>query len=364
MKVLKITSWQDLTDLKSQWNLLLKNSPANCIFLTWEWIETWYQCNKNSISLFVLIVTNKNGQVLGIAPFYQAQYTFLNLFHLSTLRVFGEQATGSEYLDILADNQHIDGVYAAIFEYLKNNNEWDLIWIPKMSAWNNGAKRLSSAASRTPLYFISRPHIFSVIHLPNTTEKYLNGFSTKHRQQLLRKTKKTLNNTNVTINRCTDASELSAYIQDLFNLHHQRRQLLGDSGSFIRKPNEAEFYKMFIPLALKNGWLLFFKLSESGVTKAIQIGYVYNNTFHQLQEGFDPTFTPGVGNTLRLHTVEYCIQNNILTYDFLGQQTEHKRRWQAQKRIGCDVFIGRKTLLNRIIFSNKIWPTGRYLTPK
>ena len=51
----------------------------------------------------------------------------------------------------------------------------------------------------------------------------------------------------------------------------------------------------------------------------------------------------------------------IKAYDFLGEMTEHKRAWLAKERTGCDLFIGHRTIKNRLLFSGEIWPTGRFL---
>jgi hypothetical protein len=82
-----------------------------------------------------------------------------------------------------------------------------------------------------------------------------------------------------------------------------------------------------------------------------------------MQEGFDPDFTAGAGNVVRLEIIRECIASGIRQYDFLGGYTEHKRRWMAQVRHGYDLFIGRSCLANSVIFLVKVWPTGRYLRP-
>ena len=85
--------------------------------------------------------------------------------------------------------------------------------------------------------------------------------------------------------------------------------------------------------------------------------------FHSLQEGFDPDATKGIGNVLRARVIARCIEEKLAGYDFLGTMSDHKRRWGAEERLGWDFLIGRPSLKNRLLFSRKIWPTGRYLRP-
>jgi hypothetical protein len=82
-----------------------------------------------------------------------------------------------------------------------------------------------------------------------------------------------------------------------------------------------------------------------------------------MQEGFDPTYVKGVGNVLRLKVIETCIEEGIQGYDFLGELTEHKRTWGAEKRIGYNLYIGHRSLKNVLLFTKEVWPTGRFLRP-
>jgi CelD/BcsL family acetyltransferase involved in cellulose biosynthesis len=70
-----------------------------------------------------------------------------------------------------------------------------------------------------------------------------------------------------------------------------------------------------------------------------------------------------VGNVLRAKVVEQCIAEGVKSLDFLGEMTEHKRRWRATVRVGHDVFFGRPGLKMRLLFTAQMWPTGRYLRP-
>ena len=123
----------------------------------------------------------------------------------------------------------------------------------------------------------------------------------------------------------------------------------------------AEFYRRFSPIAMRKGWLRLYALFDEGAFKAVQVGYVYRNVFYQLQEGFDPAYVNGVGNVLRAKVIEACIDEGLEGYDFLGDMSEHKRRWLATLREGRDLLIGRSTLKNLLLSKPGVWPSGRYM---
>ena len=121
------------------------------------------------------------------------------------------------------------------------------------------------------------------------------------------------------------------------------------------------FYELFAPVALAKGWLRLSALKVDGVISAVQYGYAYGNTFSQLQEGYEPHGFDGIGNALRNLVIKMCIEEGLHDYDFLGGFTDHKRRWRAEPREGYNLFIGRKSLKNQLLFAKDIWPTGRFI---
>jgi CelD/BcsL family acetyltransferase involved in cellulose biosynthesis len=131
--------------------------------------------------------------------------------------------------------------------------------------------------------------------------------------------------------------------------------LLGSAAGLRR------FYERFAPVALRAGWLRLYALRLDGAIRAVQYGYAYAHTFYQLQEGYDPEAPEGIGNVLREHAFKASIAEGLRAYDFLGEYTEHKRRWGAARRDGFDLLLGRPGLKNRTLFTRPVWPTGRFL---
>src|SRR5262249_23325960 len=149
------------------------------------------------------------------------------------------------------------------------------------------------------------------LELPVTIEAYTSALSRNKRQQLRSEMRRIAERSGVAITRCTRSDDLPRFLGALFDLHSQRRKQQGDEGTFRRKPRQVHFYRQFMPIAFERGWLRFFGLEEHGVFKAVQLGYVYNNVFHQIQEGFDPNYVKGVGNVLRAKVIEACVADGI-----------------------------------------------------
>ncbi len=361
MRVALIRSWDELAAISDQWNDLLSSSRADTIFLRWEWVSVWKQVFGENADLFVITVRDNDGQLIGLAPFYKVEYKLCKILSYTVLRAIADSASGSEYPAwIVSSNIDSDEVYDAIVSKLESCiDEWDCIWMQGVRVWGGQAKNIFSSVKRK--FFVNcRKNNSSAVSLVCRRDNFLKSLSGNMRSQLRRDKKKVLADGELSVDKCIDEHELERYLNTLFKLHDIRWQQKGLQGMFERRPKEMDFYRCFVPIALRNGWLSLYALNQNDSIKAIQLGYIYQNVYSQLQEGFDPVGSSGAGNTLRLHIVEACIKQGIPVYDFLGEHTEHKRRWGGKVNAGYDLFTGRKSLKNLILFKLRIWPTGRY----
>src|SRR5213082_1594 len=67
LEVSVIENVDDLIAVRSEWNALLASSRADCIFLTWEWLYTWFKHLGSGRQLFIVAV-RREGELIGLAP--------------------------------------------------------------------------------------------------------------------------------------------------------------------------------------------------------------------------------------------------------------------------------------------------------
>lgn len=350
-----------LRDLRSGWNELLQHSDANSVFLTYEWMEAWLSGVCPRARLTIISVRSPSGELLGLAPFYRTSFRLLRLLPIRGLRVLGDVGAGAEYPDLIVRHGYEPAVAAALMSALLESAPSACVWMQRIAGWTGARERVLAAAQAANLQWYERPHVFAAAPLPNSFDEYLANLSGNQRSTLKRRTKQLQKAARVEFETCTAPAQLSGMLEDLFRLHELRWRADGQPGAFARRPAMMAFYRTFAPVALAQGWLRIYALRLDGVVQAIQYGYLYDGVYSQLQEGFDPAGPEGTGNVLRLMAIERLIAEGARTYDFLGEFTEHKRRWGAEQRVGCDLLLGRRTLKNRALFTRPIWPTGRYL---
>ncbi|WP_019613733.1 GNAT family N-acetyltransferase [Psychromonas ossibalaenae] len=361
-----ISEWHDFENIKIEWNRLLKQSDADNIFLTWEWINCWRNSRKSLIKPLIIVI-EQAGEIVGIAPFYIQQYQLAHLLSYNALRFAGDQAIGSEYSNFIVDRDNSTVIKARLWRHLLSpevKTLWDFIWFTNIAAWSEGGKTLLQSLTEVKsLHYNQRLVEFSQVPL----EQFRTGILPKLSKSLrtnIRQTSRRLDKLGTWQTTINDPdSGIPQQLDKLFSLHNQHWSHAGSSGSFQRRPELVAFYRLFVPLALNKGWLRLFSLESNNEIQAMQLGYVYNNDFLALQEGYNPKFLPGSGQVLRYSAFSYCRQEKLSCYDFLGEYSDHKRRWLAEKKLGVNLFIWQSKALNLPFYIKKIWPTGRYLKP-
>ena len=105
-------------ELRPEWNRLLASSRSDCLFLTWEWLFTWWQHLAGDRRLHLLAV-RAAGRLIAIAPFARAP-RFRFGHPLETLEFLGSGFVGSDYLDVIVEDGSEEIALAAFSDYLGN----------------------------------------------------------------------------------------------------------------------------------------------------------------------------------------------------------------------------------------------------
>jgi len=132
IKIEVIDSMEGFRDLESDWNRIYNENQDATIFLSWDWMITWWEvyCNSINTSLFILCVY-ENDELLGIAPFHLLNSFPKSLIQGKTLTFIGSGESSkdkivSQYSDFLVKTNKKSDVIKAISEFLISNKaQWD-----------------------------------------------------------------------------------------------------------------------------------------------------------------------------------------------------------------------------------------------
>ena len=96
------------------WDPLLRQSPDNHIFLTWEWLFSWWQYHGADKKLRIILIKD-NGRIIAIAPLMQSKMR-KGVFRFDLLENIGVQNCDTWGV-ILAEKQQ--ECVSALLNYLE-----------------------------------------------------------------------------------------------------------------------------------------------------------------------------------------------------------------------------------------------------
>jgi len=341
---------EEFSALRTEWNDLLSRSSADTIFLTWEWLFSWWQSYASPRDLlYIIVIREGTGELVGIVPTYVHFKPWLPLKTVKILRFIGDGSGDSDYLDAILLQGREDQVLNSVWEWLREQRgSWDLLQlsgIPENSrtcSWFQRTVDAGGVVSRTEKV----PCL--VTDLPDSWDSYVASLKPRFRTRIRSTLREVTGTPGFCFRTVQTEKDLASGLEKLYDLHGKRWETKGTEGVF-RSSAKRGFYEHFTRLFLSQGWLSFEFLELAGNPVACQMCFRYGGTQFLLQEGFDPQFAPeSVGIALRALVFKKAIADGIRHYDFLAGLGRHKTQWQTTLKCCQTISLGPKTVQNML----------------
>jgi len=350
MDIQLVQDFQEFSALRAEWNDLLSRSSADTIFLTWEWLYSWWKCYAGTDdALHILVVRDSTGVLVGILPLYRRLQPWFPLKRIKILRLIGDGSWDSDYLDaILVQGCELQ-ILSSVWQWLQSQrSSWNLLQLSGIPRTSATSKWLKDTLENKRAVFSSEDIPCLVTDLPESWDEYVASLKPRFRTKVRSTLREISTRYNIGFTTLQSEAELQAGLETLYRLHEQRWESKGADGVF-HNPAKRRFYECFSRLFLAQGWLAFDFLHLNGKPVACQMCFRYRGTQFLLQEGFDPQFAPeSVGIALRAMVFKKAIEDGIRHYDFLAGLGRHKTQWQARLKECQTISLGPRTLQNAL----------------
>jgi len=328
--VIQFNSWAELERCHAEWNQLLAEIPTSSIFMTPEWLTSWWRAFGAGRQLRALAFRNSRNRIVAIAPFYLETVSRAGI-PATTLRLVGSGSGDSDDLDFIVQPGHEPAVAEAFADWLHSGTHCDVCALETLAEDSPVARHLIGIAGRRNLKLIVEELPHSFVDLPPTWENYLETLASDFRPLLTRYPKRLHSRFKVDISRCDKIEDLDSHLQTLFTLHQLRWTGRGEPGAFA-DPQRRDFYRRMANAFLRRDWLQFWSLTLDHEIVAAQFCFRYRDTVYLLQEGFNPKYTAEkVGYALRAHVLQHMIAAGARRYDFLGGADSYKARFGSKQ---------------------------------
>jgi CelD/BcsL family acetyltransferase involved in cellulose biosynthesis len=321
----------DFARLQEEWGELLSSSDSDCLFLTWEWLHTWWTHLAEDRVLSLLTV-RRGGELIGLAPFCLRPRRLRQGRPFQQIEFLGSGQVGSDYLDVIARANCEADVREALAAHFTKR--------PTLLKWTQ-LKRFGSLAAGTASD-LSRQGWTAVEAKTNTCpfislnnlswDSYIAGLGASHRYDLRRKWNRLHRDYVVRFEQVETQRRCRQSIDLLIEQHNTRWRERGGSDAF-HTTALIGFHREFAQIALERGWLRLYVLWLNERPAAHLYGFRYRNVFYFYQSSFDSTFEKySVGMILMGHAIKSAIEEGASEFDLLHGTEAYKSHWSRENR--------------------------------
>ncbi len=317
-------------NLEASWNNLLAESTANLPFLRYEYLKGWWQNRGGgewpaSESELAIITAEKDGQLIGIAPFFFAK----NRQGVPALLFLGSIEI-SDYLDLIVRPNDLTEFTTGLIKFLQAGypQAWQQIDLYNLAENAASLMALENAAIQAG-WQVKQEALEAVpsIPLPGDFEAYLASIDKKQRHEIRRKMRRAEESgRSLRWYIATDESQLDDEIEAFFNL-------------MANDPAKAEFLteimraqmKQTMQAAFKNGWLQLAFLEVDGKKACAYLNFDYNNKIWVYNSGLNREFLElSVGWVLLGYLLQWANENQRTEFDFMRGDEDYKYKFGGQ----------------------------------
>ncbi|MBI4638168.1 MAG: GNAT family N-acetyltransferase [Candidatus Rokubacteria bacterium] len=317
--------------LRGEWTALLSTCTSDCLFLTWEWLFTWWKHLAEDRRLSILVVRSR-GELIAIAPLAWRPRRLSHLLSVRSLEFLGTGSVGSDYLDLITRRGLAVEAARALAAHLVDGTA--VMGLAQLEPGAPNAWRLAAELERRGWSVRSAgTSVCPFIDLAGGSwESYLDGLGPAHRYNFRRRLRQLSRLGELRLERVETEAQRRAAVRALVTLHHMRWYPRGGS-SALHSTSLVAFHDEFSGLALERGWLRLFTLRLDGRPVASVYGFRYRDRFYFYQSGFDPSYARQSSGLVALGlSIKAAVEEGVKEYDLLHGDEEYKFHWAHRTR--------------------------------
>jgi CelD/BcsL family acetyltransferase involved in cellulose biosynthesis len=330
--------------LADAWGELLARAEGSRVFLSWEWLASWWRVfgEKSNLRLWIIIAEDEDG-IQGIAPLYRRTQRLGGILPFSEIRFIGDSFVGSDFLDFIVDRGREDDVLRTFCGALSDDRNWDRIELndTEQDRGNtmrfrdlvDGEKRWTCTCPKFRCPYVDLPESWDAFKkLPDRVFKGI--VAREHRRLSRRHT--------VDFQFSAPAEQVPGILKRLFDLHAERWQSAGKTGTFVDE-RVREFFRVASAALSTRGHLRLSTLSVDGDMVAIQYGLAYDGVHFLLQTGCGLEGRRlKAGNAMQhLISQELVSDPAVRRIEFLRGDERYKYQWGCTDRLTQRLCVSR-----------------------
>lgn len=326
--------------LRTEWDVLLRESGICSPFLTWEWMFAWWQhySQDRGDRKLAIVVGRRGGELAAILPGYVRRRKALGL---STFAFLGTEYESTDYLQAIEAVESAATALPAMLAFLiQEESHLDVLDLSNILASHSTLATLKAFAHATRSSYESQLHrTCPYICVSGDWDTYLGNLSSKMRKNVRRSTRQVLA-AGAEFGLVQDRHQVRDAVSDLFALH-ARRFVIKNAQTGFRAATRGSFHAEVSELFFDRDILRLFRLTVDGRTIATLYCFEYAGGLFYFQGGMDPSWDKlSAGTVLVGHAIKYAFERGLGLFDFMRGDEAYKFRWTDTTRSIVAVRIG------------------------
>jgi serine acetyltransferase/CelD/BcsL family acetyltransferase involved in cellulose biosynthesis len=317
--------------LTEEWRELLADSAADSLFLTPDWLMTWWE-HFGADKTLALITLRRHSRLLGLAPMFVRARRFGSLVPHSSMECLGTGVVGSDYLDVIIRRGHEAEVSRGLAEYLQRQDA-----VVTLSHMRRDRPAADAFIAELELagWTVRRRTIETCPYIPlqgHTWDSYLASLGPSHRYNFQRRLKNLHKLGTLVFETVEKEDQRRDALAALLALHNRRWDEQGGSEA-MQSLEELAFHDDFSRTALERGWLRLSLLRLDGRPIGALYGLRRGRTFYFYQSGFDPAFRQQSAGLVTMGlAIRQALAEGVEEYDLLHGTESYKFLWTDRTR--------------------------------
>ena len=343
------------SSMKKEWNQLLEKSKSKSIYLTWEWLFTWWQVYGENRELFIVCIL-KDDELISILPLIKRNIKELGVFKQVVIEFLG---TGEDEKDEVCSNlmepiahpdfeSEINSVLLSFLADGKSHN-WDQL-IFRCVRRNSLFMREINSDLISDKFFIKEVMTKKngITNLNEGWDCFFSSLGQRTRKKIRRERRFLESQKDFSYRFLEDESELEGMLEAFIALSLKR----WNGGGACASDKFIKFTKLVCFEYFKKGMLKLSLMEVDGKVIAGNLDYCFKDTIYGYQTTYDPEFNPkiGVGMQGMLYCIENAAEEGFKRYDWYGiKKGSYKEHFVNESQDIVTVFVKKKNLTSLLV---------------
>lgn len=338
LRVEVVTQADEFEAMRDDWHQLEEASDNFSVFMSWEWMYTWWEVFGRGKQLHIITVRDHNDKLVGLVPVMRVR-KLAGLRRSEELAFIGTGARAkSDYLGFMAAGPQRNRITQLELDRLLSDvadlGQATLSGIAGDDV--DTGRLLAATVARGFACAVANDSVSVNGELPATFEEFIASVPSKNRRNYLRHQEERLRDTfdSVEYVECESRQDLPAFIEILGSLVDERVRS-GIAKSAWRNEHFREFIERVCERLLSRGVVKLDLLRLDRRVGAAMLGFAYRGTHFCYQLGFDGAYAKyGPVHCLLGTRIRRLISDGVTRFEFGRGVARYKARYfQGRPRL-------------------------------